>query len=91
MDERTDIYSVGVMLYELVTTKLPFRAGSIESTFEMILHDKAPLPSKRLTSRSVPAEIDPIIMKSIEKEPRKRYQSMLEFEAELREFLLSRA
>ncbi len=86
VDERTDIYSIGVVLYELLTLKLPFYGGTIQSTFEKILHDSPAPPSKRAPSRKIPPELDAIVMRTLEKESYNRYSRLEDFVNELRPF-----
>ena len=86
VDERTDIYSMGIVLYELLTLKLPFRGGSIQSTFEKILHDDPSPPTSRAPARKIPPELDAIVMQAIAKEPPNRYPSMQAFVESLRPF-----
>lgn len=86
VDERTDVYSMGVVLYELLTLKLPFRGGSVESTFEKIMHDEPIPPTKRSASRKIPTGLDEIVLKAMMKEPRSRYASVREFVEAIRPF-----
>ncbi len=87
VDERSDVFSVGVVLYELLTLQLPFHGGSIESTFEKILND-APLPLReQAPARGIPDSFQPVVVKALAKEPGKRHQSMEHFLKELSEAL----
>lgn len=83
IDERTDIFSVGVVLYEMLAIREPFRGANIDETFENILN-KAPVPpSQRSPDRHVPDVLESITMKALEKDPAKRQQSMRELILEL--------
>ncbi|MBL8150362.1 MAG: protein kinase [Blastocatellia bacterium] len=76
LDFRTDIFSFGIMLYEMVTAKNPFRKTSSAETISTILKDKVPTPTG-LKSRLEFALIE-IAQKCLEKNPKDRYQSFSE-------------
>ena len=76
VDERTDIFSLGVVLYELITGKAPFAGDSIPETFaKLIEHEPEPI---RTYVSGVPDEIVQIISRMLEKAPEDRYQSVRE-------------
>lgn len=83
-DRRTDIYSLGVMLFELLTDFLPFR-GSVS----MLAHHaiNTPPPSPRTLNSAVPRDMETICLKCLEKDPNKRYSTAKELADELRRFL----
>ena len=86
VDERTDIFSAGVVLYEMLTLSEPFRGRTISETFENIVHRDPLPPGERIRDGSVvPPQLDEVVMKAIAKQPRDRYQSMLELIAEIRQ------
>lgn len=85
IDERTDIFSVGVVLYEISAFCEPFKGRTIDETFGNILNKELPPPSERAPHRQIPTAIDAIVMKAIQKDPGKRYQSMRELIADMRE------
>ncbi|MDX2038093.1 MAG: serine/threonine-protein kinase [Isosphaeraceae bacterium] len=66
-----DVFSIGVLLYELLTGEPPFRAESVIATLDRIRHD-APVPPRRLVS-SIPKELERICLTCLEKDPRSRY------------------
>ena len=71
-DARSDIYSLGVILFELLTGELPFR-GETRMLLLQILNDEPPSPRK-LNAR-VPRDLETICLKCLEKEPENRYSS----------------
>lgn len=85
LDRRTDVYSLGVSLYELVCGSLPFSAESTAEVLVKILHEEAPPPRKVLPS--IPRDLETIILTAIEKEPHLRYQSALAFGEDIKRFL----
>jgi len=83
-DERSDLYSVGVMLYETFAGAQPFRSESDDLVAVMFGHVNEPPPPPRSHNRAVPPQIERIILKLLEKEPDRRYQTAREVLSELR-------
>jgi len=81
IDERTDIWSTGVIMYELVTGKQPFRGSTTSHTIVQIL-EKDPVPLTKLVE--APAELERIVMKAIAKKPGERYQTAKDMLTDLR-------
>ena len=76
VDDRTDIFSLGVVLYEMLTHKEPFRGRTIDETFEFILSWDPPKPSTQMPFADIPAKLDALVMKTLAKRPDDRFQSM---------------
>lgn len=85
IDHRTDIYSLGVVLYELLTGKRPFDHSDSSRVMRDILAREARTPRHR--DESIPRDLETICLKAIEKAPKDRYQSAHDFGADLKRFL----
>ena len=82
-DPRSDVYSLGVILFEMLTDDLPFR-GNMSVLRQKVIHDDPPSP--RRLNRHVPRDLETICLKCLAKEPRRRYQTAGELADELRRF-----
>lgn len=87
-DTRSDIFSLGIVLYEMTTGVSPFRGDTINSTFDSILHKIPPPPSK--LNPGMPPELDQIIGKALEKDCAARYQTVAELGEDLRRLKAAR-
>jgi formylglycine-generating enzyme required for sulfatase activity/tRNA A-37 threonylcarbamoyl transferase component Bud32 len=83
-DRRSDVYSLGVVLYELLTSERPFR-GSRLQVLQQVLHDEA-RPPRQLNDR-IPRDLETICLKALAKTPQRRYATARELAADLRRFL----
>ncbi|MCI5751939.1 MAG: Stk1 family PASTA domain-containing Ser/Thr kinase [Oscillospiraceae bacterium] len=83
-DERSDIYSTGVMLYEMITGRKPFDADSPVAVAVMHMQNSAVLP--RQINDTIPIGLEEIVMRAMQKDPSKRYQSASEMINDIEEF-----
>jgi serine/threonine-protein kinase len=83
VDHRTDIFSLGVMLYEMLTGKAPFGGNSLEALMYQTVNT-VPLSPSRINP-GVPEMLDLILAKMLEKRPDNRYQSAVDLASDLRE------
>jgi serine/threonine protein kinase/Tfp pilus assembly protein PilF len=81
VDHRTDIWALGVVLFEMLTGRLPFKGERTESLIHSILSDE---PARVTSLRTgLPPRIDKVLQKALSKDPRRRYEKMSELIADL--------
>jgi serine/threonine protein kinase/tetratricopeptide (TPR) repeat protein len=81
LDPRSDLFSFGVVLYEMATGKKPFQGANVVTTLDAMLHHKPTAP--RALNPALPAQIEGIIGKAMEKDRDKRYASASQMKADL--------
>lgn len=89
IDERSDVFSVGVVLYEALALREPFRGTTVDETFSNIKHAFVPKPSEQSPAVGITPEMDDVVMKAIQKKPANRYQGMRDLIYEIK--MLARA
>ncbi|BBM88283.1 protein kinase domain-containing protein [Candidatus Uabimicrobium amorphum] len=88
VDARADVYSLGATLYEILMGRAPFQGESYYNILHQVLHSE-PVPMRDLNP-DIPADLEAICMKCLEKNRHKRYQDMLSFIEDLQNFLMNR-
>jgi eukaryotic-like serine/threonine-protein kinase len=82
VDARSDVYSAGVLLYEIVTGERPFSGGQNE-VLRAHLTETPQRPSERRRELAIPAHLEAVVMRSLAKDPADRFESAAEFRSEL--------
>jgi hypothetical protein len=85
LDERTDVYSVAATLYFLLTGKAPFETGDAAATLARIVSD--PAPPMRTSRREIPAALDKIVLRGLEKDCKRRFADLEQMREALVPFL----
>ena len=81
VDERSDIFSLGTLLYEMLTDAIPFSGESANETLNQVQKSDPPPPSA--INALIDAPVDAVVMRALEKDPDERYESAFEFRASL--------
>ena len=90
VDERSDIYSLGVCMYELFTNKVPYEAKDRKEIMKMHISSKVKPELPHKANPKVPLPLSRIIMTALEKQPEKRFQSVAELQLALKRVTASR-
>jgi tetratricopeptide (TPR) repeat protein len=85
LDHRTDVYSLGVTLYELLALEPPFQGEDRQEVLRQVLFEE-PRPLRQV-NKQVPADLETIVLKCLEKNPNDRYATAQELADDLRRFL----
>lgn len=83
IDHRSDIYTLGVILYQILTLRLPFDGKDIRSTINAVAIGDFIPPRKKSPSRKIPSELEAICLKAMSYDPKDRYQNVKEFIADI--------
>ena len=86
VDKRADIFSLGVLLYEMLSGTWPFRGKTTIDVRHAVLHDP-PRPISELRSSPIPPRLQQVIYRALAKDPKDRFQNMEDFRNELRQVL----
>jgi serine/threonine-protein kinase len=85
LDHRTDVYSLGVVLYNVLTDNLPFEDENMVSLLNKIIEHDPPPP--RAFSKAIPVDVETIILRAMDKEPSRRYQTAKDLADDIGRFL----
>ncbi|MBN2694256.1 serine/threonine protein kinase [bacterium] len=85
LDHRSDIFSVGILLFEMLTNHRLFKAGNQLDTLRKLVYEE--IPSPKSFNPNIPDRLEEIVMKALEKDPDKRYHTARDFQADLEEFV----
>jgi eukaryotic-like serine/threonine-protein kinase len=81
VDGRSDIFSLGIVLYEMTTGRKPFVGNSRVAILHSLLHDEPPPP--RQSNIGIPVDLEKVILRCLRKDPARRFQTMLDLKAAL--------
>lgn len=88
VDHRTDVYSLGMVLYEMLTGRAPFKRSSHIASIAAVINESVPPPGE--INRKVNADLEAVCLKALEKNPDTRYQSAHDFKRDLLRWLEGR-
>ena len=82
LDQRSDLFALGVVLFEMATGRVPFSGNTLAAVFDQLLNHRHPAP--RALNSLLPVTLEAVIDKAMEKDPERRHQSAVELLQELR-------
>jgi serine/threonine-protein kinase len=83
VDHRADVYSLGVILFDMLCGRPPFEAPQSSEVLSMHIHTAPPSPREFAPHREITEQAESVILKAMQKDPGKRYQDMVEFRRDL--------
>lgn len=86
IDHRSDIYTLGVILYQILTLELPFKAGNIQELMNAVISGKYLTPRKAASGRKIPKELEAITNKAMSFNPDNRYQNVEELHKDIQNY-----
>jgi serine/threonine-protein kinase len=89
VDHRTDLYALGIVLYQMLVGRVPFRGTTPHATLHAVIYE-APPPPRQLNPNVAPA-LEAVVLKAVSKQPERRFQSGAELVAELEAVVSGRA
>ncbi len=75
-DARVDVYSLGILMYEMLTGSVPFKGQTFMATVAMQMVDEPQPPSQRCPEAAIPPQIEEVILRALRKDPAERYESV---------------
>jgi serine/threonine-protein kinase len=87
VDRRSDLFSIGIVLFELTTSRRLFRGDSDIETLKLVISAQVPRPTS--LDPSYPVDLERIVLRALERDPQARYQTAAELELDLRNYLKS--
>ena len=85
LDDRTDIYALGLVLYDMLTNTVPFQSSAYgEVLIAQVKEQPEPISTRRRSGTPVPAALDALVMRCLRKDPAERYQTMREVKVALK-------
>ena len=91
LDHRSDVYSLGAILYEILTLERPIEGDTVHKVLLNVSDGNITPPEQRTPGRYIPKELSAVVMKAMAKNRRKRYQSALELSQDIKLFLEGRS